>query len=267
MEASDRSAPQPPACLNCGTALEGAFCSSCGQEARDAIKTLPAWIRELGEDAFQLDAKILKTLRLLLLRPGKLTTDYLAGRRQRYTPPLRLYLIVSAVSIALMSAAGVMNLEDVLASTTPEEIAQLERVLGVDSLDDPGVQRRFDRRFNTLFPILNLITPLGLCLALKAIDWQRLLHAHVVFGLHLASAQVAYSLLALPIVRLPIGVVLALSMVLLVGLAIYFVIALRRVYGGSWLETSVRLLVLATAYAVIVTGINAVAFALILPTL
>jgi len=48
-----------------------------------------------------------RTLRALLLHPGRLTSEYLAGRRRRYVLPLRLYLTASFVFFLLVKVAGV----------------------------------------------------------------------------------------------------------------------------------------------------------------
>lgn len=50
-----------------------------------------------------LDGKVALTVRDLLLHPGRLTREYLAGRRARYLPPVRLYLLAS-VAFFLVSA-------------------------------------------------------------------------------------------------------------------------------------------------------------------
>nr|WP_307728145.1 DUF3667 domain-containing protein [Massilia terrae] len=48
-----------------------------------------------------LENKLLKTLTLLLFRPGRLTRDYLDGKRARYVLPLRLYLTLSLIFFAV----------------------------------------------------------------------------------------------------------------------------------------------------------------------
>jgi hypothetical protein len=92
-------------CLNCGAALAGTFCGSCGQ--RD-IPSYPS-VRELATDAFQelsgWDGRLAITLRALLRRPGKLTLEFLEGRRARYLSPLRLYLIASLAYFILAAAS------------------------------------------------------------------------------------------------------------------------------------------------------------------
>jgi uncharacterized protein DUF3667 len=89
------------ACRNCGEPLPGRYCSACGQKAGRVEVT----VRELAHEAFHefthLDTKIAQTLKLLLFKPGELTAEFLRGRRARYIPPLRLYLVCSLVFFAL----------------------------------------------------------------------------------------------------------------------------------------------------------------------
>lgn len=88
---------QSGACLNCGATLAGTFCSACGQ--RD-VPPYPS-VRELAVDAFWelsgWDGRFASTVRALVARPGKLTCEFLKGRRARYISPLRLYLMCSLV--------------------------------------------------------------------------------------------------------------------------------------------------------------------------
>ena len=82
-------------CLNCGTILQGPFCHYCGQPDRNFMRFFPVLLRELMEDFLDFDSRFMRTMKPLLFRPGKLTRDYLDGRRFRYTPPLRLYIFSS----------------------------------------------------------------------------------------------------------------------------------------------------------------------------
>jgi len=98
-------APRSPACLNCGTTLTGPFCSQCGQ--RD-VPPYPS-VRELVVDAFWelsgWDGRFASTVRALVSKPGRLTLDFLEGRRARYLSPLRLYLMASLVYFLVAAAA------------------------------------------------------------------------------------------------------------------------------------------------------------------
>lgn len=88
-------------CLNCGAILDGRFCAACGQEVRDPRPTTKELLHDIAGELFNWDGKLFSTLRFLVTRPGFLTKELLAGRRVRYLPPLRLYLICSVTFFAL----------------------------------------------------------------------------------------------------------------------------------------------------------------------
>ena len=84
-------------CRNCGTLLKGEFCHHCGQSA----KVIRRPTREVLDDAlgnvFHWDSRLLRTLRMLISRPGQLSVEWTEGRRMSFVPPFRLYIIVSFV--------------------------------------------------------------------------------------------------------------------------------------------------------------------------
>jgi hypothetical protein len=90
-----------PACLNCGTDLKGPFCYYCGQPDKNLMRFFPVLIRDMLEDVLDFDSRFTRTLKPLLAHPGRLTSDYLNGRRFRYLPPMRLYIISSMVFFIL----------------------------------------------------------------------------------------------------------------------------------------------------------------------
>jgi len=88
-------AGEMPECLNCGAHLRGQYCGSCGQRARSRLISLWELVRDAFGDLFELDSRLWRTLVPLVIRPGLLTYDYLQGRRARYMPPFRMYLVLS----------------------------------------------------------------------------------------------------------------------------------------------------------------------------
>jgi len=84
-------------CLNCGTTLTGQYCGNCGQRARSRLISIWELVRDAFGDLLELDSRLWRTLIPLTIRPGKLTLDYLEGRRARYMPPFRTYLVLSIV--------------------------------------------------------------------------------------------------------------------------------------------------------------------------
>ena len=82
-------------CLNCGTVLGGQYCGNCGQRAASRLISVWELLRDAFGDLLELDSRLWRTLIPLLARPGRLTRDYLEGRRARFMPPFRTYLVLS----------------------------------------------------------------------------------------------------------------------------------------------------------------------------
>ncbi|HWN39608.1 MAG TPA: DUF3667 domain-containing protein, partial [Gammaproteobacteria bacterium] len=90
-------------CLNCGAALAGRYCSACGQKADVGIPSLGQLLADAFGDLFNFDSRLWRSLLALAFKPGRLTRYYLAGKRESYTPPFRMYIVTSVVFFALFS--------------------------------------------------------------------------------------------------------------------------------------------------------------------
>lgn len=91
-----------PACLSCGAPAAGEFCPSCGQKHEDMRRSAAALAVDFVEDNFSFDGRMWRTLSLLARRPGVVPREYAAGRRSRYTPPVRLFLVTSFLFFLLL---------------------------------------------------------------------------------------------------------------------------------------------------------------------
>ena len=80
-------------CANCETPLTGAYCHACGQSAH-IHRSLLHMVEELLHGIFHFETKAWKTIPALILTPGKLTRNYIAGQRTRYVSPLALFLFL-----------------------------------------------------------------------------------------------------------------------------------------------------------------------------
>ncbi len=119
-------------CLNCGTELKGPFCYYCGQPDRNFMRFFPALLRDLMEDLLDLDSRFMRTIKPLMFKPGRLTRDYMDGRRFRYAPPMRLYIFSSIVFFLLaaflssdaITIGGVENNNGIIHITADSEEEQ-----------------------------------------------------------------------------------------------------------------------------------------------
>ncbi len=92
-------------CLNCGHPFTNneKFCPECGQKNRGKKITVRIFLRELFAGFFSLDTKFWRTLIPLLISPGKVSKDYIEGKRVKYTNPFRFYLATSIIFFLIIS--------------------------------------------------------------------------------------------------------------------------------------------------------------------
>ena len=112
-------------CENCGAQLQGHWCAHCGQPAIDYRRSFRHVIADLLDEFLNWDSKFFATIGLLLVRPWKLTNQFLAGHRVRYVHPLRLYLLASILFFfAVNYGAKGLRLEP--GKLGPKDRAELE---------------------------------------------------------------------------------------------------------------------------------------------
>ena len=121
------AAIESPDCLNCGARLRGQYCGNCGQRASSRLISLWELISDAFGDLLEFDSRLWRTVIPLLARPGRLTRDYLEGRRARYMPPFRTYLVLSVIFfiVAFFDPRDDMSLLfEPEPEPTPEEIPE-----------------------------------------------------------------------------------------------------------------------------------------------
>jgi hypothetical protein len=87
----EKTAVSHGACANCQTQTSGRFCSNCGQPSH-LHRSLLHVIEEIVHGILHLDGRIWRTLPMLIARPGRMSREYIEGRRTRYVSPIALYL-------------------------------------------------------------------------------------------------------------------------------------------------------------------------------
>jgi hypothetical protein len=92
-------------CTDCGEPTSGKFCSNCGQPTH-VHRSLLHLFEEVLHGVLHFDARIWRTLPLLLLNPGRLTREWIQGRRTRYVSPLAIFLFTVFLMFFLLSFGG-----------------------------------------------------------------------------------------------------------------------------------------------------------------
>lgn len=82
-------------CRNCGSTIEGKFCSNCGQNSNVDRINLAAVLNELSESVFQVNKGFFFTIRALFTSPGKSLKEFLNGKRKDHFKPIAYVLTLS----------------------------------------------------------------------------------------------------------------------------------------------------------------------------
>jgi len=90
------------ACSDCGAEVSGNFCANCGQPTH-SHRTLLHLGEELLHGVMHFDGRIWRTLPLLALNPGRLTREWVQGKRTRYVSPLAIFLFTLFVMFFALS--------------------------------------------------------------------------------------------------------------------------------------------------------------------
>ena len=164
--------------------------------------------REMLVELIDFDGRMLRSMRLLLTRPGFLSYEYTNGRRVAYTSPIRIYIVISLVFFLV-----------------------LPLILPGSSLASPDHEFSVDLYSKGMFLLLPVFA-----LLLKVFYRRSFYIDHLVFTVHLFSAMFIVFAILLSIETLADRYILVMliQVVFLIYMLAYFVIALHTFYRESW---------------------------------
>jgi len=98
-------------CLNCEQPISDKdnFCSNCGQVNDELPLSIKQFVSEFFSGFFSFDTRFFNTFVPLLFKPGKVSKDYVEGKRRRYVNPFQLYLHVTIVFFLLQGLFSALD--------------------------------------------------------------------------------------------------------------------------------------------------------------
>lgn len=243
MSGTAAAAPAMPEsqCHNCGVSLgaaPGKFCPQCGQATTLHVPTVAEFVHEFANHYVALEGKLWRTLVTLFFKPGVLTREYLAGRRERYVLPLRLFL---TFSIVFFIAIKFIEPPVSLTSSPAAERAAIQQsgksvaALSADEKKAVALRNVAKNGPYAAFLLLPIFTVL-----LRMLYVKRGLNfgSHLVFAFHFHAVVFTLFLVALAF-QSKAATVLAVSL----G-PVYLFFALHNCHGGRWWANLLRAMTL-----------------------
>ena len=229
-------------CKNCKTQLLASYCHNCGQKEQDLQRPFYSLVVDSLRETFDVDGRLARTLGILFVKPGALTESYLAGRRQQYTPPLRLYLVVSLLFFLIVASLAQQGFLFEVTASTSDEV----RVLA----------EQLPRMMFICLPVFALL--------LKLLYRSYYYFEHLIHALHLHTAAYITLMLILPFERTAdeSRILVAAQVCVFAYMILYLVVSQRRVYAGNWFSVIAKTGVLFFVYTMLLGSLLELASAL-----
>jgi len=133
-------------CLNCKQPISNNdnFCSNCGQVNDTLPLSIKQFISEFFAGFFSFDSRFFKTFIPLLFKPGKVSQDYIEGKRRRYVNPFQLYLHVTILFFLITGIFSAIDEYKITNYTTKdtEEVTKNSAIKGItDALEENNIKK------------------------------------------------------------------------------------------------------------------------------
>lgn len=254
-------------CPNCNEQLIGQYCHRCGEERVSRKRlSLKHFIGSSIHELIDIEhSKIWKTFYALVFKPGFLTNEYLAGRKSRYLTPLKVCLVIFALSLFLYSIykpVAVYDLETLIESDQTgtwgkginelAETKQLAREVFIEKVNEKW------QNYISWFQITNVIF-FAFLLQVVYMFSTRYFVEHLIFSLHFLSFTFLSTVILWPLyifigVKPTTASLLLSLLVTLIGI-VYLFFALRTVYKQSAFMTLLKTALLYTGSYLIILSI------------
>lgn len=254
LRAMTESAVPLVACTNCGALSADIYCARCGErQPGHHDLSVGHFAHDVFHEITHLDSKLFTTLRDLITKPGLVTQEHFAGRKSRYFPPLRLFLILFALQFlaftiykpaALYTSASMLKFDNAGALNT-----LMERKAARMHIPREEFQHRLDERWHKNYSLLQLLNIVGVAIVLKVLHYRRYFAEHLVFAAHYLSFSYIVAVLVDWPIYAVVGFQPGLTQKVVSGLTIvislvYLFLAQRRFYAGSVGATTVKTVLL-----------------------
>jgi Protein of unknown function (DUF3667) len=270
---STKLAPRQWRCPTCGINVNAQHCPGCGEKVLEAKDlTFMGLMSQVFQTVTSVDGRLLRSLRVLVTRPGTITSAYVNGPRRPYIGPFQLFLIVNVTFFAVQSFSGSPMFSTSLHSHMyDQDWSEFARTLVAHKLQAehatlatyaPVFDHAVDVNAKSL--VILLVLPFTLLLIPLFAGSHRPFVTHLVFALHLLAFLLLCSCVLLLITTLvstlggaglrSLLVDWGLFAVLIAVIATYLYVATAVVYAAEGWVRALKVAVLAVVIAAAVPG-------------
>ena len=267
-------------CGNCGARLTGRYCSQCGEKKFAPHDYSVAHLLEEVVDGFtHFDTRFLRTLKVLISKPGELSRAYFEGGRSRYTKPLSLFIIINVVFFFVQPHSGLFGYKYAQYVAIPRYSATVHEHLRKTGEAESIYEARFNENLQHQKKSILIVAVPILALAMLPVfaGTARTYAEHLVFSVQIYAFLLVYLAIVILGILFPIvlgltwlfptvhslrrlGGELAIDTVLGVGLVTYTYLGLRRAYQISRARSAISAIVVSFTVVLTIIAYHTVLF-------
>lgn len=272
-------------CKNCDKELVGKkqFCSNCGQK-NIANLNLKYLFDDFLDNYLNFDSKLFKTIGALIIKPGKLSLEFLKGRRVSFVLPVRLYITISILFFFLLTIIQIIpkpnhddmsfketsfSIHDQKIDVSAEKLKEIEMNEGLDAyvrdslkIDHPAsaymvkktimAQNGGDSFGKTVLDQLSIFLLLFIPFIALVYKWTFTKNKygyikHVVFNIHFNSFVIVL-LIVNEVFDIFIDTSIWGTLLITIGSLAYLFVAIKRFYLRKWWVVLYKMIFLLVGY-------------------
>lgn len=183
-------------CLNCGASIEGSFCHECGQSVRDNTdRSIGKLAADFLDNIFFFDNRFLISLWYLIRFPGRMTVEFLAGKRKKFVSPVTLFLFINLIYFFVSPLSDYsISLEDQYSQPYSSWVKDwINGKLQNEGLDFRTYSVTYQNRSDTISKAIMIINipMIAVLVYLMAFKKRRFYYDSLIFAFHFFSLYLA----------------------------------------------------------------------------
>jgi hypothetical protein len=249
-------------CVSCNSYLKGEYCHNCGEKV---VANKDFTFKKLFEQAFDsfthIDSKLFKSFAYLLFKPGRLSSDYVIGKRKNFMKPFQIFILINILFFIFLSNVDVFRKPSSwwFKQSTNLGFSVKDRVHWIGKVKNIAVKEvmvLYDTESNKLAKgfVIILIPVISLIMALLNIKKKLQTGKHLIFSVHIFSFMLLFILVWSEFMRLMYYLfdIYFWRLPIIIVLITYLTISIRNFYKDKWLWSVVKGLI---SFALIIISI------------
>lgn len=255
-------------CKNCGAFVEDKYCSNCSQKVySDKDRSVKHLFEEAVHFVTHFEGKFFTTFKTVFRHPGKLSSDYCGGVRQRYYKPISFFLLIVILYLIFPLFSG-MNMEmkyyKNLRMSGSRIADQIERKAAAKGITEEALAEKFaEKSKSTSKILLLLLIPFSIPLIYLLFPLRKLwLFDSTILATEINTFYLLVFYLIAPVIIYAVFFVAGplfgestISSIFAAAFVIYLTILFRRFFSERWWASGLKAFAFAFLHTLMITEV------------